>query len=197
MQTLVNAALATPTDPSALASLAATSPFMNALLRTTCTPTRFDAGRANNALPELALANVNCRILPGHSPLEVEEQIARAVNDSQVSLQYCSSGRKCGAAPSSAVLPAAAPLPIVLGALKSASAQLYPGVPLIPDMETGASDSVYTLRAGIASYGISGVGIDEDDDRAHGKDERLRVSSLDQGLQFFYFFLRAITGSAQ
>jgi acetylornithine deacetylase/succinyl-diaminopimelate desuccinylase-like protein len=197
MQTLVNAALATPTDPSALASLAATSPFMNALLRTTCTPTRFDAGRANNALPELALANINCRILPGHSPLEVKEQIARAVNDSQVAIQYCSSGRKCGAAPSSAVLPAAAPLPIVLDALKSASAQLYPGVPLIPDMETGASDSVYTLRAGIASYGISGVGIDEDDDRAHGKDERLRVSSLDQGLQFFYLFLRAITGSAQ
>jgi acetylornithine deacetylase/succinyl-diaminopimelate desuccinylase-like protein len=164
MRALVNAALATPTDPSALARLAATSPFMNALLRTTCTPTRFDAGRANNALPELAQVNVNCRILPGHSPLEVEQQITSVVNDSQIAIQYCSSGRKCGAAPSSAGLPAAAPLPIVLDALKSASAQLYPGVPLVPEMETGASDSVYTMGAGIPSYGISGVGIDEDDD---------------------------------
>jgi acetylornithine deacetylase/succinyl-diaminopimelate desuccinylase-like protein len=197
MQALVHAALASPSDPTALAKLAAGSPFMNALLRTTCTPTRFDAGQANNALPELAQANVNCRILPGHSPLEVEQQIASVLNDRQVAIQYCSSGRKCGAAPSSAVLPAAAPLPIVLDALRGASAQLYSGVPLVPEMETGASDSVYTLRAGIPSYGISGVGIDEDDIRAHGKDERLRVSSLDQGLQFFYLFLRGITGSAR
>ena len=84
MQTLVHAALATPADPHALAQLAASSPFMNALLRTTCTPTRFDGGQAKNALPELAKANVNCRILPGHSPLEVEQHITSAVNDSQV-----------------------------------------------------------------------------------------------------------------
>jgi acetylornithine deacetylase/succinyl-diaminopimelate desuccinylase-like protein len=192
MQTLVHAALATPTDPHALEQLAASSPFMNALLRTTCTPTRFDAGQAKNALPELAKANVNCRILPGHSPLEVEQQITAAVNDSQVAIQYCSSGGICGAAPSTAGLPAAAPIPLVLDALKSASAKVYPGVPLIPEMETGASDSVYTMHAGIPSYGISGVGIDEDDIRAHGKDERLRVSSLDEGLQFFYLFLREI-----
>jgi acetylornithine deacetylase/succinyl-diaminopimelate desuccinylase-like protein len=193
MQALVHAAVATPVDPGALAHLAASSPFMNALLRTTCTPTRFDAGRANNALPELAEVNINSRILPGHSPLEVEQQITSVVNDSQVAIRYCSSGKKCGPAPSSGSLPAAAPLPQVLAALKSASGQVYPGVPLVPEMETGASDSVYTLRAGIPSYGISGVGIDEDDVRAHGKDERLRVSSLDEGLQFFYVFLREIS----
>jgi acetylornithine deacetylase/succinyl-diaminopimelate desuccinylase-like protein len=192
VQALVKAALATPTDPDALAQLAATSPFMNALMRTTCTPTRFDGGQANNALPELAKANVNCRILPGHSPLEVEEHITSAVNDSGVAIQYCSSGKVCGAAPSTAGLPAAEPIPLVLEALKRASAKVYPDVPLVPEMETGASDSVYTMRAGIPSYGISGVGIDEDDIRAHGKDERLRVSSLDEGLQFFYLFLREI-----
>ena len=192
MQTLVHAALATPADPHALAQLAASSPFMNALLRTTCTPTRFDGGQANNALPELAKANVNCRILPGHSPLEVEQHITSAVNDSQVAIQYCSSGGVCGPAPSVAGLPAGAPISLVLDALKSASAKVYPGVPLVPEMETGASDSVYTMHAGIPSYGISGVGIDEDDIRAHGKDERLRVSSLDEGLQFFYLFLREI-----
>ncbi len=193
MQALVHAALATPVDPSALARLAASSPFMNALLRTTCTPTRFDSGRANNALPELAKVNINCRILPGHSPLEVEQQITSVVNDSQVAIQYCSSGRKCGPAPSSASLPAAAPLPQVIDSLKRASAEVYPGVPLVPEMETGATDSVYTLHAGIPSYGISGVGIDEDDIRAHGKDERIRVSSLDDGLAFFYLFLREIS----
>ena len=193
MQALVKSALAIPVEPSALARLAASSPYMNALLRTTCTPTRFDAGQAKNALPELAKANVNCRILPGHSPLEIEQQITSAVNDSQVTIQYCSSGGVCGAAPSTGGLPAAAPIPLVLEALKNASAKVYPGVPLIPEMETGASDSVYTMRAGIPSYGISGVGIDEDDIRAHGKDERLRVSSLDEGLQFFYLFLREIS----
>jgi acetylornithine deacetylase/succinyl-diaminopimelate desuccinylase-like protein len=196
MQALVHAALATPADGHALEQLAAGSPFMNALLRTTCTPTRFDSGQANNALPELAKANVNCRILPGHSPLEVEQHIASAVNDDQVMIQYCSSGGVCGAAPSTVGLPAAAPIPLVLDALKSASAKVYPGIPLVPEMETGASDSVYTMHAGIPSYGISGVGIDEDDVRAHGKDERLRVSSLDEGLQFFYLFLREI-GSAR
>jgi acetylornithine deacetylase/succinyl-diaminopimelate desuccinylase-like protein len=111
-------------------------------------------------------------------------------------IQYCSSGGVCGAAPSTVGLPAAAPIPLVLDALKSASAKVYPGIPLVPEMETGASDSVYTMHAGIPSYGISGVGIDEDDVRAHGKDERLRVSSLDEGLQFFYLFLREI-GSAR
>jgi acetylornithine deacetylase/succinyl-diaminopimelate desuccinylase-like protein len=175
-----------------LAQLAASSPLMNALLRTTCTPTRFEGGQARNALPELAKANVNCRILPGHSPLEVEQHITSAVNDSQVAIQYCSSGGVCGPAPSTAGLPAGAPIPLVLDALKSASAKVYPGAPLVPEMETGASDSVYTMHAGIPSYGISGVGIDEDDIRAHGKDERLRVSSLDDGLQFFYLFLREI-----
>jgi acetylornithine deacetylase/succinyl-diaminopimelate desuccinylase-like protein len=193
MQALVKSALAIPVEPSALARLAASSPYMNALLRTTCTPTRFDAGQAKNALPELAKANVNCRILPGHSPLEIEQQITSAVNDSQVTIQYCSSGGVCGAAPSTSGLAAAAPIPLVLEALKNASAKVYPGVLLIPEMETGASDSVYTMRAGIPSYGISGVGIDEDDIRAHGKDERLRVSSLDEGLQFFYLFLREIS----
>jgi acetylornithine deacetylase/succinyl-diaminopimelate desuccinylase-like protein len=193
LQALVHAALATPVDRNALSALAATSPFVNALLRTTCTPTRFDAGKANNALPELAEANINCRILPGHSPLEVEQRLTSVVNDSQVAIQYCSSGKVCGAAPATGGLPAAAPVALVLDALKSASAKLYPGAPLVPEMETGASDSVYTLRAGIPSYGISGVGIDEDDVRAHGKDERLRVKSLDDGLAFFYLFLRDIT----
>jgi acetylornithine deacetylase/succinyl-diaminopimelate desuccinylase-like protein len=193
MQALVKSALAIPVEPGALARLAASSTYMNALLRTTCTPTRFDAGQARNALPELAKANVNCRILPGHSPLEVEQQITSAVGDSEVAIVYCSSGGMCGAAPSTSGLPAAAPIPLVLNALKIASAKVYSGIPLIPEMETGASDSVYTMRAGIPSYGISGVGIDEDDIRAHGKDERLRVSSLDDGLQFFYFFLREIS----
>jgi acetylornithine deacetylase/succinyl-diaminopimelate desuccinylase-like protein len=192
MQRLVHAALAAPADSKTLAPLAASSALLNALLRTTCTPTRFDAGQANNALPELAKANVNCRILPGHSPLETQQQITKAVNNPKIEIRYCSSRGECGAAPSSGGLPPVAPVPEVLSALKGASAQLYPGVPLVPEMETGSSDSVYTMRAGIPSYGISGVGIDEDDVRAHGKDERLRVSSFYEGLAFFYLFLRDI-----
>jgi acetylornithine deacetylase/succinyl-diaminopimelate desuccinylase-like protein len=71
--------------------------------------------------------------------------------------------------------------------------KMWPGVPVIPEMETGASDSIYTIAAGLPSYGINGVAIDSDDIRAHGKDERLRVESFYDGVDFYYRFLKAIT----
>ena len=70
---------------------------------------------------------------------------------------------------------------------------MWPGIPIIPIMETGASDSIYTMAAGIPSYGVHGVGIDQDDVRAHGKDERVRVSAFDDGVEFYYRFLKAVT----
>jgi acetylornithine deacetylase/succinyl-diaminopimelate desuccinylase-like protein len=70
---------------------------------------------------------------------------------------------------------------------------MWNGVPVIPEMETGASDSVYTVAAGLPSYGISGVAIDQDDVRAHGKDERVRVNSYYEGVEFYYLYLKALT----
>jgi len=81
----------------------------------------------------------------------------------------------------------------VMEPLERLSAQMWPGAPVVPTMATGASDSVYTNAAGLPSYGVSGVAIDMDDVRAHGRDERLRVESFYQGLDFYYRYLKALT----
>jgi len=188
----IEAALASPTDKSSLEALAASGAYANALLRTTCVPTRFSGGHANNALPGAATANINCRILPGHSPAEVERHIVQALNDTSIAVRYCSSQGVCGAAPEGAGFPPVEPLPSVLNALKRVTGQLWPGVPVVGEMETGFSDSVYTMNAHLPTYGITGVGIDEDDVRAHGKDERLRTTAFEDGLEFFYLFVRAL-----
>jgi acetylornithine deacetylase/succinyl-diaminopimelate desuccinylase-like protein len=88
--------------------------------------------------------------------------------------------------------PPVEPLPPVLNALKQVTGKLWPGVPVIGEMETGVSDSVYTMNAHLPTYGITGVGIDENDVRAHGKDERLRTAAFADGLEFFYLFVRAL-----
>ena len=81
----------------------------------------------------------------------------------------------------------------VLRPLARIADSMWNGVPVIPEMETGASDSVYTVAAGLPSYGISGVAIDQDDVRAHGKDERVRVNSYYEGVEFYYLYLKALT----
>jgi acetylornithine deacetylase/succinyl-diaminopimelate desuccinylase-like protein len=81
----------------------------------------------------------------------------------------------------------------VFGPLHAVIEEMWPGVPVIPIMSTGASDSIYTMAAGIPSYGISGMGVDFDDDRAHGRDERIRVEAFYQGVEFRYLFMKALT----
>jgi acetylornithine deacetylase/succinyl-diaminopimelate desuccinylase-like protein len=77
--------------------------------------------------------------------------------------------------------------------LDKIAGEMWPGVPVIPTMSTGASDGVYTNAAGMPTYGISGVAIDTNDVRAHGRDERLRVESFYQGVDFYYRYLKALT----
>ena len=81
----------------------------------------------------------------------------------------------------------------VMKALRSISAKLWPGATVLPVMEAGASDSIYTMNAGIPSYGISGISIERADDRAHGRDERLKADSYYAGLEFYHQFLKALT----
>ena len=78
-------------------------------------------------------------------------------------------------------------------ALTSVSQKMWPGVPVLPIMEVGASDSIYTMNAGIPSYGVNGVLIDRDDDRMHGKDERIGIDAFYRGVEFYYLFLKALT----
>jgi acetylornithine deacetylase/succinyl-diaminopimelate desuccinylase-like protein len=166
----------------------------NSVLRTTCVPTRLEAGHANNALPQRAQALVNCRIFPGHAKEQVRQDLVRIVADPKLKLMFVATdGSQNDIAPDEK---SPAPLPIradVLTALDRVSAQMWHGVPVIAEMETGASDSIYTNAAGLPSYGVSGVAIDRDDMRAHGRDERLRISAFFEGLDFYGRVLRMLT----
>ena len=188
--------LAQPPDPAAIARLGRVAQF-NALVRTTCVATRLDAGHANNALPQSARAIVNCRILPGHSAEEVRVELVRILADPAVSVRHISdlTGEIADRAP---LDKPSAPVTLrtdVLAPLEQLAAQFWPGAPVVTDMETGASDSKYTNAAGIPSFGFSALAIDRDDVRAHGKDERLRVSSYYDGVDFYYQYLKALTGA--
>ena len=192
----LRAVLKDPPDQRAIARLSA-DPRYNATLRTTCVPTRLQAGHANNALPQTATALVNCRILPGHSAEEVRQDLVQIVDDARITVRWeDNAGELHDTAPDDKTLPPPPIKPELLNALDEVSAQLWPGAPVIPEMETGASDGIYTNAAGMPTYGVSGVAIDRDDVRAHGRDERLRVDAFYGGLDFYGRVLRALTTPA-
>jgi acetylornithine deacetylase/succinyl-diaminopimelate desuccinylase-like protein len=188
--------LAAEPDQAAIARLSE-NPDWNAALRTTCVATRLLAGHANNALPQMAQANVNCRILPGHSREEVRQDLIRVVGDPKVTVNYVdnTSGEIHPFAPEARALPPVALQPEVMEPLEKLVAVYWPGTPVVPDMSAGASDSIYTNAAGIPSYDWSAIELETNDVRAHGRDERLPVDSFWKGLQFWYDFLRLLTGT--
>jgi acetylornithine deacetylase/succinyl-diaminopimelate desuccinylase-like protein len=165
-----------PNDPAALARLSAI-PFYNAQLRTTCVATMLSAGHAENALPQLASAVVNCRLLPVEKPEEIRHTLEQVLADPKIKLTEMK-------------VPVMTPFhpidPTVLAAVTGAANKLWPGLPVIPTMDTGASDGIYLIRAGILTYGVSGIFGDEDDVRAHGRDERILVKSFYEAVDFMY-----------
>ena len=172
----MRAIVANEHDTSAAAVLSR-SPFYNAQLRTTCVPTLLSGGHAENALPQTARATVNCRIMPGETPAETRAALVAAVADDSVAI-----------APVDTAIPAQ-PSPLsaaVMGPVERVTARLWPGVVVIPVLETGATDGYYLRAAGIPTYGISGVFIDVDDYRAHGKDERIAVPAFYDGVEYVY-----------
>ena len=185
--------LKTPPDSDAVARLSR-DPIDNSTTHTTCVATRLSAGHANNALPQRAEANVNCRILRGHSAEEIRQELIKVFADPAVTVRYVdNSGNVFDQASDRKSFP---PPPLrldVLGPLEKITAEMWPGIPVIPDMATGASDGVYTMAAGLPTYQISGIAIDRDDIRAHGRDERLGIESFNKGVEFYYRFLRAVT----
>lgn len=187
----MNAILRNPPDAAAVARLSK-DPRYNSMLRTTCVATRLTAGHANNALPQTAQAIVNCRILPGHSPAETKQELIRVLGDPKVGVRWVGAIGGSGGEDSKG-FPTVLPSAEVLRSVETAASELWPGAPVISEMETGASDSVYTMAAGIPRYGLNGVAIDQDDVRAHGKDERVRVSSYFDGVDFYYRFVKALT----
>jgi acetylornithine deacetylase/succinyl-diaminopimelate desuccinylase-like protein len=176
-----------PPDAAAAARLAA-QPSYNAMLRTTCVATELAGGHAPNALPQRASANVNCRILPGHGAAEVQAALVKALADPEIAVSLA---EREIAGPKAAVDPA------FLAVVEKVSAEVFPGVPVIPMMSSGATDSKYFRLAGIPAYGVSGLFVDMDDVRAHGRDERLGVKQFYEGQEFLWKLVQALAAEPQ
>jgi acetylornithine deacetylase/succinyl-diaminopimelate desuccinylase-like protein len=188
----IQAILATPPDLAAAARLGA-EPSFNSNFRTTCVATRLAAGHANNALAQTAQVNVNCRIFPGHSPEEIRQQLIGILGDAKLSVKYVSdAGVVSDTAPERKAMVPPAPIKEVFDPLTRLTQAIWPGTPVTPVMENGASDSIYFAQAGIPCYGFSAIALERDDDRAHGQDERLPVDSYWKSLDFFYSFAKAV-----
>lgn len=189
----MRAILTEPPDPQAIARLSK-DPRYNSTMRTTCVPTMLAGGHAFNALPQRAEANVNCRIFPGHSQEEIRLDLVKLFDDPKLSVRYrADSGELFDHGSDRRAMDPPPLNPALMRALTSVAQKMWPGVPVLPIMETGASDSIYTMMAGIPSYGINGVLIDRDDVRMHGKDERVKIESFYRGAEFYYSFLKALT----
>ncbi len=176
--------VAAPGDAEAARVLSAETGY-NSRLRTTCVATLLEGGHAQNALPQLARANVNCRIFPGHDPADVQATLAGLAAPFDVTVE-----------PRGNVTPSpASPLTDeVLGPIERITTEMWPGVLVLPVMSTGATDALYLRNAGIPVYGVSGLFVDMDDVRAHGRDERLGVESFFQGQEFLYRLVKALSG---
>ena len=162
-------------------------PRYNSMLRTTCVATELKGGHATNALPQLAEANVNCRIYPSESAESVRAELERAVGDTNVKVIIRSQR------PST---PASALLPEVMTPVTRITAELWGAMPIIPTMSTGATDSRFFRALGIPAFGVSGLFSDPTvDARAHGRDERMAVKSFYEGQEFLYRLTKALASA--
>lgn len=177
--------LQNPPDPVASRYLT-NMPAYNSRMRTTCVATMLDGGHAENALPQRARATVNCRVLPGESIAEVQRTLEAVVNNSEVSITPVNSATQSPPSPLT---------PPILGAIESITDDMWPGVPVIPTMSTGATDGLYLRNAGIPVYGVSGLFGDVDDVRAHGQNERIGIQSYFEGQEFLYRLTKALSAA--
>jgi acetylornithine deacetylase/succinyl-diaminopimelate desuccinylase-like protein len=160
----------------------------NAQLRTTCVATLISGGHAENALPQRAKATVQCRMLPGDSAADVQSLLAATLDDPAIRVTL-------DAPP--IVSPESPPTPRIMGALAAVVHSMWPKVPIIPAMATGFSDDRQTRNAGIASYDASGVWKDVDENRAHGRDERVGIQAFDESVEYTYRLVKAMSTSRQ
>jgi acetylornithine deacetylase/succinyl-diaminopimelate desuccinylase-like protein len=159
-------------------------PRFNSQMRTTCVATMLQGGHAPNALPQLAKANVNCRILPGESDDEVEATLKRLAGDKvNVSRVY-----SANPSPPSPIAPE------IFGAIEKLSAEYWPGAPVIPSMSAGATDGAFLRNIGIPTYGHSGLAGEVTENRLHGRDERVQVDSFYKGVDYLYRLVKLLAG---
>ena len=175
-------------SPEAMQRVAAASPAWNAMLRTTCVATMLEGGHAMNALPQLATATVNCRVLPEDTVEYVESTLRSVLADDQVSVKLL---RQPSPGPISPLRPD------LVDAARQLTDKFWPGVPVVPIMVMGATDGAYLRRAGIPCYGIQGFFMDRDDIRFHGRDERMSVQSFYEGQAFLYELVKRLSSVSQ
>lgn len=173
----------TPPDPAAAERLSQ-NVRMNAQLHTTCVATLFSGGHAENALPQRARATIQCRMMPGDTEEHVRATLTEALNDPKISLTL-------DAPP--IVSPESPPTPQILSRVSTVVHSMWPGVPIIPTMATGFSDDRQTRNAGIPSYDLSGVWMDADENRAHGRDERVGAREFDESVEYSYRLMKAVS----
>lgn len=158
----------------------------NAQLRTTCVATLISGGHAENALPQRARATIQCRMMPGDSALNVQTAITTALKDPKIRVTM-------DAPP--IVSPESAPTPQITKKVERVVHSMWPGVPIVPTMATGFSDDRQTRNAGMPSYDLSGVWIDGNENRAHGRDERVGVREFDESLEYTYRLMKEMSKS--
>jgi acetylornithine deacetylase/succinyl-diaminopimelate desuccinylase-like protein len=159
-------------------------PYYNALLRTTCVATLLEAGHGPSALPQRAAANLNCRIVPGHSPDDVLQKVQQAIADDKVEVKWAF--LETGEALASQLRDD------VFSTLQRVARRNWPGLTLLPSMETGATDGRFLRTAGVSVYGVSGVFIEQGDLRMHGRDERVRVRDFYTAVDFYDQFMKEL-----
>jgi acetylornithine deacetylase/succinyl-diaminopimelate desuccinylase-like protein len=184
----MRALVANPNDAAAIAVVTA-DPRYNSMLRTTCVATLLKGGHAENALPQLAEANVNCRMFPGNTAEQTRVALERAIADTNVKVIA-----EFAARPPEPPSPL---LPEVMNPVKQITREMFGNIPVIPTMSTGATDSRYFRQRNVPAFGVSGLFSDPAvDSRAHGRDERMRIQSFYEGQEFLYRLTKALTQPA-
>jgi acetylornithine deacetylase/succinyl-diaminopimelate desuccinylase-like protein len=182
----IRAVLSDKPDPAAMSFVRlAANPVYNAQLRTTCVATMLEGGHAYNALPQLASAKVNCRIMPGEPVEEVKATLERVLADDQITVTQL--GQPVLSAPS-------ALHEEIMGSIEKLSREFWPEAIVLPVMSSGATDGSYLRNAGIPTYGHSGLASDINDIRAHGKDERVLAKSFYEGEEYLYRLVKVLAG---
>ncbi|MBI3791564.1 MAG: M20/M25/M40 family metallo-hydrolase [Gemmatimonadetes bacterium] len=183
MAAAMRAIVKNPGDAQAAATISK-QPRYSSMLRTTCVATRLFGGHADNALPQLATANVNCRIVPNVPPEQVRQELLRVMGDTAITI---------AAAPPPAPSAPSPLTPELMEPVEALTKQMWPGTPVIPQMSTGATDGRFLREVGIPTYGVSGIFGDMDDNRAHGRDERTLIKSFFEGNEFLSKLVKALT----
>jgi acetylornithine deacetylase/succinyl-diaminopimelate desuccinylase-like protein len=172
-------------DTTAAERLSTASGYLNAVLRTTCVATRLFAGHADNALPQLARATVNCRVHPDDTLEGVEKVLREVVADTAVYIIREGMGIPSPASPLRTD---------VMGPVEALVGRFWPGVPVVPEMSTGATDGLFTRNAGIPTYGVAAIFEEINDSRAHGRDERVGIEEFHLAAAFWYELVKRVAG---